>query len=156
MTAVPSSPFDNAGYILEQAIIITGDTAGPAGIAGNILNANQPGVLPLLGKLYRELQDRLISAGVETFNKYGYIVGIPPANTTNPSIQVYLNFNSYFDGNEMQASWYLPADMLKPLEVWERQTGNNLWVPMRQAADSISTRVIKPFFSIWDYEADTL
>lgn len=156
MPTVATTPFDTAGYVLEQAIIITGDTAGPAGIAGNILNANQPGILPLLNKLYRELQDRLISASVETFNKYGYILGIPPANTSNPSSQVYLNYVGYFDGQNVQPNFKLPPDLLKPLEIWERQTGNNFWVPMKSAADSISTRPITPFYKIWDFETDTL
>jgi hypothetical protein len=149
-------PYDVAGYILEQAIIITGDTAGPAGLGGNILNPNQPGIIPMLGRLYRELQDRLISASVETFNKYGYINGIPPASTSNPSSQVFLNYIGYFDGNEMQASWKLPPDLLKPLEVWERQSGNNFWVPLVPVSDSISTRPIMPFYNNWDYQNDTL
>lgn len=156
MPNVGVTPYDTAGYILEQAIIITGDTAGPAGLAGNILNANQPGVLPMLNRLYRELQDRLISASVETFNKYGYINGIPPANTNNPSFQVWLNYQSYFDGNENLAAWHLPPDLLKPLELWQRQAGNNFWVPMKPVSDAIETAPIVPYFNVWDYQNDKL
>src|ERR1700677_163864 len=156
MPNVAVTPYDTAGYILEQAIIVTGDTAGPNGIQGNIINANQPGVIPLLNKLYRELQDRLISQGVETFNKYGFINGIPPANTTNPSQETYLNYASFFDGQENLADWHLPPDLLKPLELWQRQTGNNFWVPMKCVSDAIETMPIVPFFNVWDFQTDRL
>lgn len=156
MPNVAVTPYDKAGYILEQAIIVTGDTAGPAGLAGNILNANQPGIIPLLNKLYRELQDRLISAGVETFNKYGEIDDIPPAATSNPSDPVYFTYASYFNGQEALADWHLPPDMLKPLELWQRQTGNNYWIPMKCVSDAIETRPIVPFMNVWDFQNDKL
>lgn len=156
MTIVATTPFDSAGFVLQQAIVITGDTAGPAGIQGNILNPNQPGVLPLMNLKYRELQDRLISNGVETYNKYGYLYGIPPANTSNPSSQVSIDFAGFFDGQNKWAKWTLPVDCLKILEMWERQSGNNYWSQMTPVADSISTRPIMPFFHEWDYETDVL
>jgi hypothetical protein len=110
----------------------------------------------MLNTLYRELQDRLISRGVETFNKYWYVVGIPPANTSNPSYQVYLDYVGYFDGNQVWPNWRLPPDCLKPMELWQRQTGNNFWTRMTCVADAISTRPIVPFFNVWDYQTDIL
>ena len=156
MTTVQVSPYDNAGVILQQAIAFAGDANGPNGILGNLLNPSQPGVIPLLNVVYRTLQDELIKRGVETFSKYGFILGIPPADTSNPSSQVWINYSGYFDGQEVLADFILPPDLLKPLELWERQSGNNFWVPMVPAADSLSTRPIVPFFNTWDYQTDTL
>jgi hypothetical protein len=152
---VGAQPYDTAGYILQLAVSISGDT-GPNGIAGNILNAAQPTTIPLLNKAYRDVQDRLQSAGVETFSKYWQLIAIPAANTSNPSSQVYFSYTGFFDGQEMQSKWYLPPDCLKPLELWERQNGNNYWIPMKQCADQISTRPIMPYFNEWDFETDIL
>lgn len=157
MPIAATAPYDTAQTVIQQAIVRSGDQASPNGIAGNILNpTNQAWVIALLSGVYRDLQDRLISKGVETYSQYFFITGIPPANTVNPSQQVYLNYNGYFDGQQMNANWYLPPNMVKPLEIWERQTGNNYWVPMTQVADSISTRPIMPRISEWDWEAETL
>lgn len=156
MPVVATAPYDTLGTILQQAIVRSGDQAGPAGIVGNILNSNQPGVIQLANGCYRDMQDELVSHGVETYNKYGYIFGIPPANTSNPSSQIYINYVGYFDGQEMLADWYLPPDMLKVLEVWERQTGNNYWNRLTAAADSLSTRPMMPRFNSWDWETETL
>jgi hypothetical protein len=124
---------------------------------GDLLNpSKQTYVLPLLNKLYRELQDRLISASVETFNKYGYILALPPAATNNPSYMVSISYAGYFDGQNNWLQWRLPPDMLKPMELWERQTGNNVWNPMKPVSDSISTRPIVPRFNNWDYQTDVL
>src|SRR5271156_6790534 len=108
MPTVGTTPFDTTGYVLQQAIIKSGDSAGPAGLAGDILNPSKPSVIPQLNTLYRELQDRLITFGVETFTKYWEIIGIPPAATTNPSVQVYLNFVGYFNGFDILPNWYVP------------------------------------------------
>jgi hypothetical protein len=153
---VSSPPYDTAGFILQQAIARSGDSGSPNGISGDLLNSAQPGVIQLLNGCYRDLQDRLISKGVETFNKYWEIDAIPPADTSNPSTAIYINYTGYFDGTNMQSDWFLPSDMIKPLELWERQTGNNFWVPMTMAADSISTRPPMPFFHEWDWQNDTL
>lgn len=51
----------------------------------------------------------------------------------------------------------LPANLIEPLEIWERQTGSyNRWNRMTQASDSISTVSQTAYFRIWDWETDTL
>ena len=157
MPVGPGTPYDTAGYVLQQAIIATNDAGGPNGLAGDILNADMPYTIPLLNERYRWLQQYLASRSVETFSKYAFIIGLTPANTGNPSVDVTIDYAGYYDG---AMKWgpplTLPEDMIKPLELWERQTGNNVWVPMRQAADSISTRPQMPRFNIWDFQNDVL
>lgn len=113
-------------------------------------------MIVLLNNCYRQLQDDLISHGVETFNKYGEIVGIPPFANANPSEPAYLGYTGFFDGVQVWSTWTLPTDCIKPLELWERQNGNNSWVRMSQAADSLSSRPIMTRFGEWDFETDLL
>jgi hypothetical protein len=50
----------------------------------------------------------------------------------------------------------LPLDMVKPLELWECITGQQSWVPMKQAADNIASRPTTGRFRIWDFQNDIL
>jgi hypothetical protein len=80
-----------------------------------------------------------------------------PNGIVDTTIQVQLTYNGYFDGVNMSDSPVLPVDLLKPLELWERQSGTeNVWKPMAQASDSISTRAQVAAFNIWDWETDIL
>ena len=156
MPVIQANPFDNAQYILNIAVANSGDAGGPQGLAGNILNVNQPYVITMLSERYRYLQDRLIAGGVETFSKYGHIYGITPTQTGNPRTLVTISALGYWDGQQVWPGITLPPDLIKPLEMWECQTGGTAWVPMIQAADSISTRSTSYRFNIWDFENETL
>jgi hypothetical protein len=157
MPSGPGQPYDSAGAILQDAIIFTNDAGGPNGLAGDILNADRAYTIPLLNERYRWLQQRLISEGVETMTKYGIIIGLPPFAGTNIRVNVTLGYEGYFDGNQVwPPPLNLPYDLIKPLELWECQTGNQVWIPMTQASDSISTRSQNSRFRIWDYEQDVV
>lgn len=149
-------PYDTAEYVLQLARIFINDAGSSAGLAGNILSDAQAYTLPLLNERYRYLQDRLISAGVETFSKYGFIYGLTANPNALASTQVTLTYSDYFDGQTFWPTVRLPADLLKPLEIWEQVVGGQTWIPMKQAADSISSRSVQPRFSLWDYENETL
>ena len=58
-------------------------------------------------------------------------------------------------GNENE-NITLPPDMIKPLELWECISGQEHWVPMKQAADSIASRPTTSRFRIWDFQNDKL
>jgi len=149
-------PYDTAEYVLQLARIFINDAGSSAGLSGSILSDNQPYTLPLLNERYRYLQDRLITAGVETFSKYGYVYGLTVNPNALASTQVKLTYADYFDGQTFWPTVHLPVDLLKPLELWEQIVGGQTWVPMKQASDSISSRSVQPRFSLWDYENETL
>lgn len=157
MPSIFTSPYDTAETVLIAARVHCGDAGGPLGTAGNILNDAQPYVFPMLFERYRYLQDRLITGGVETFKKYGFVIGIPPVpSNANRSVFMKLTYTGFDNGQTIIAPPFLPVDCLKPLELWERQNGGSTWVPMRQASDSISTRPFTSRFCIWDYANDEL
>ena len=97
MSSVATTPYDTAGDVLTSAIVFSNDWASANGIAGNILNAAQPGVIPLMKERYRWLQQRLISANVETQTKYWVVYSLPPAATQNLRISMELTYNGFFD-----------------------------------------------------------
>lgn len=154
----PAQPYDTAETVLNfaRAITVT-DAASANGLAGDILNDSQPYVFPILSKVYRDLQDELISQSSEIMNMYGYLLALEPTAWNNPRVNVTVNFQGYTYGpNDIDSTIMLPPNLIKPLELWECVTGQQRWAPMRQAADSISSRPTTSRFGIWDYQNDIL
>jgi hypothetical protein len=157
MTTVPSTPYDTADYVLELARSISADAATENGLAGDILASTQPYVFPMLTKIYRDLQDELISGSSEIMNKYGFLLELEPTAFDNPRINVTVSYLGYTYGfNQIDPDITLPPDMIKPLELWECISGQQAWVPMVQAADSLSSRPTTGRFRIWDFQGDQL
>lgn len=156
MSIAPSTPYDTASAILDVARAISADAATSNGLAGDILADSQPYTYPILTKCYRDLQDELISKGVETFSKYGFIYAIPPTQANNSRVNVTISYQGYFNGQRVLPNLTLPADLIKPLELWECVTGNNYWSPMKPVSDSISSRPTSNRFGVWDFAQDTL
>lgn len=156
MPIVAVAPFAPLESILNITRSKINDAGGPNGLAGSILNDSQPYTFTMSQERYLYLQDRLISGGVETFTRYGYIKCIPPAANVNPRIMVNITFHGYFNGMDINPRVVLPPSCLKPLEIWECQSGGQKWAPMRQLPSSLSTHARTGRFCVWDYKQDTL
>jgi hypothetical protein len=92
-------PYDTAQTALNVAIIAANDGGGPNGMGGNVLNplVNLQ-VLPALQERWRYLQQRLISAGVDTFTKDQVISSLPATTNPNPRSVMILTYGGMFDG----------------------------------------------------------
>jgi hypothetical protein len=159
MPVVSSAPYPQVENCLQAARVICNDAA--QSILGNLLADTQPFSLPMADLAHKTLRKMLTKAGVNTYSKYGFAVGLGASATTDPTVQMQLMYSGYYNGQLNSATPTLPSDLIEPLELWERTTvssGVNTasWVPMKQAADSISTRSIEGRFGIWDYESDIL
>jgi hypothetical protein len=155
MPILATTLYPTAEQVLQRARVMANDAA--ISIAGDILASNQPYIFEMCQAALEELADRLADQGVNTFNKYAQILGLTASTSSDPGQMCALSYSGYFDGQQTFASPQLPADLLEPLEIWERQHGTiNRWGPMAQAADSISTRSPQSAFSIWDWQTDQL
>lgn len=156
MPVVTANQYDTAEQILELARSISNDASTSNGLAGDILADSQPYTFPILAKCYRDLQDDLITGGVETFSKYGHIYGVLPTQAQNPRTNVTISFIGYWNGQITNPAIKLPPNMIKPLELWQCPSGNFFWGSMRQVPDSISSRNPAPLPGVWDFENDVL
>lgn len=152
---VQAAPYPSVTDALVAARVVCNDAA--QSILGSVLATNQPFVLPMVDLAHKTLRKMLTKAGVNTLSKYAYATGLTAVATPDPTVQVQLLYTGYYDGVTMHAGPFLPADLVEPLEIWERLSGSyNQWARMTQAADSISTRAQTGAFRIWDWETDTL
>lgn len=211
---VQASPFPRVEDCLIAARVVCNDAA--QSILGNLLADAQPFVVPLADLAHKTLRKMLTREGVNAYSGYGYCTGLTPVAVPDPTIQVQLTYQGYFDGQLWHgptvtaAQWsnattytqgqtvtysglyyvalsnsgtnlnmqpnlnptfwqpfqnfgpVLPANLLEPLELWERATAapgtvnTGRWNPMKQASDSISTRAQTAAFRIWDWESNIL
>lgn len=106
---------------------------------------NNPYVLNCLNSAIRELYRRLRLHGSPTLIQDNYVLtGLPVidgangAGSPDPATQTYLNYAEYFDGTSAHTSLKLPADLLMPFRLWEREsTTNDTFIPMTRAVDGL-------------------
>ena len=79
----------------------------------------------------REVSRKLRIVGSPTLIADNYIIsGIPPMNgplglgVADPSVQVYIAFNGYYDGTLWHPSLGLPQGVYQVLRCWERETAS--------------------------------
>lgn len=128
--------------------------------AGEILTDTANFLFPLLNDSLEWFQNEVNNHGVTTFEKETFLTGITPSAfvpANDPGQQVNISDTGYFDGTNNHAAPQLPVDLLEPLRLWERQNGTTeAWVPMRYAADGLSSQVPSSRFGSWEWRQDAL
>src|ERR1035438_326321 len=92
-------PYDPVDTVLNFARVIANDCQ--ITLEGNLLADTQPYVFPMLNLAWRKLQDRLGNNAIESFPNEVILGSIAVINTAvqqDPSSQVYISFENYFDG----------------------------------------------------------
>lgn len=86
----------------------------------------------LFNSAVRELGRQLRLQNAPMLIRDNYIIeNIPPINgpqgllVADPSVQVAIGTNGYFDGTEWHASYCLPPDVFEVVRCWERETASN-------------------------------
>jgi hypothetical protein len=77
------------------------------------------------------------------------------AGAPDTGTQVCLGFNGFFDGTNMNSALTLPANLLVPIEVWQRQTGtNNTFQIVPQAQAGLPSIYQNQGMGSWEWRAD--
>lgn len=116
------APLDNLEAAISMARVRLLDAI--ASIGGDVLTDDQPFTIFNINGGWRRLQEVLVSYGV-TWNKAETILTpIPATANTDPAVQVYINWDGYFDGNTLNGTPVLPQNFITPLVLWERTNGS--------------------------------
>ena len=95
-----------------------------ASIGGDVLTDDQPFTIYVINAAWRRLQELAISLGITWLKAETIMVAVPPVANTDPGVQVYINWDNYFDGNNLQGAPALPQNFITPLVLWERTNGS--------------------------------
>lgn len=102
--------------------------------------------------------------GQPTFIRDNYLLlGLPPINSNlgigvmNPEIQQSLSYVGFFDGVETNAQLVLPADLIQPLELWERPHGTvHSFTEMHESRSALRPRNQVNSLHDWEYRGNAI
>lgn len=138
--------------INDTANNTTGSGVGQGNQAGLIMSNLNPDLLTFMDSAIQELYSDLRGVGDPELILDNYILeGIPALAVQDPTVQVALGYQGFFDGYQWHANWTLPIGVSKMLAMWERQSGTNFsFQPMKEAAFGIGGGWQGNFMSQWE------
>lgn len=157
MPILEVSPYDT----IDTALNFARAHANDAGltIAGSALQLGDtaPATFTLINAGWRMLQRVMTNYGLGTFVNTTILSSCPVNGSSDPGLQAYVGFTGYFDGVQMHANPYLPSNMLGPLRLRERQTGQQqIFTPMVPCNDGLPQRPAVIWFRVWNWENDVI
>lgn len=157
MPAVATGPYDTIEYVLNKTRVILNDSA--QSLSGALFSDTQPYVGEYLNLGWRRLQRKLTNSGFELFIKEAFFLNVSPVPSValDPATEVYISFTGFWDGSQMHNSPVLPVDMVGPLKMWERPSGQlaNL-MEMYPVNDGLPIRPQAIVMSQWDWRNDSI
>lgn len=125
---------------------------------GRILTDGSPFTLPYLNSAIRKMAQVLRNNGVSTVIKDNWIMTpLTPVLAIDPSVQTFLSWTGYFDGTNMNASPYLPPDLIVPMTLWERITDSNMnFKPMNEPQEGLISRSQGQYLHDWEWRTDQI
>ena len=155
MPGVGTTPYDSAEYVLQIMRSLGNDAI--QSLSGNLLSDNQPYVVPMLNSGYRHLQRKLVTRGFQALKKTMQMLNVLAVGLLDPGVQVSISYTGYFDGVQNHATPTLPADLLMPLRLWERQSATKqIFQPMFIARDGLPTRPQSIWLRDWVWQNDQI
>jgi hypothetical protein len=90
---------------------------------GKILDETTASTQQFFNNAFRKLQDMLCDSGVERFQSEIVITDIPAVTNSDPAAQISMSWTGYFDGTNASTTPALPSDLILPLWIAERPSG---------------------------------
>jgi hypothetical protein len=134
---------------------------------GRIFTDNWTPSVNVLNLALQAMQRDLENYGLPTTREVTFVLtGIPPVNgplglgVPDPSIQVYIGFPGYYDGNiaaTVNTSFKLPVDLLVPIHIGQRVTGSGtVFTEVVNAADDLPSVNQNYLLGFWTWRQDRL
>jgi hypothetical protein len=158
MPVIPSSAYVSLESVLNLIRAVSNDQIYSQ--AGEIFTDTNNSAFSLMNDSLEWFQNEVNNHGVKTFEKETFLTGITPAAfvpANDPGQQVSISDTGYFDGTLSHVSPQIPIDLLEPLRLYERQTGQTEgWVPMRNMSDGLPSQTPYRRFGMWEWRQDGL
>lgn len=156
MPVITSSAYVTVETVLMRARAILDDAAIPQ---GDLLTDDYAGVFSLVNSAYERIQVELAASGVETMKNYAWLIGLPAMPTIDPEARIIVTDNGTLIiypgtglGDLSFSEPLLPADLLVPLRLWERQTATqNYRSEMKEPNGGLLSLVQQLFLIDWEW-----
>lgn len=108
---------------------------------------------------YRKFQEQLANLGYTALVREVVIEAVPAVTNTDPASQTYMDWFTYYDGSNYSTTPVLPDDLVHPLKVWERWTGQNAPFPvdpMEYWLDGMPTGQKGNYNGVWEWRENAI
>jgi hypothetical protein len=153
-----SSAYNTADDVLTRIRTICNDSE-VAG--GDIITSTAPFAFDLLNAGFERVQLELAKYGVEVDTAEAWLIGLPTMPTIDPEARMVIDdtgCNILYPngvGNMFSSSPALPADLVVPVKLSERQTGTtNPAQPLQQPNSGLIPFSQDLYLKQWEWEAD--
>jgi len=160
MPVLPSTGYNTVEDVLNLLRVICDDSEIAA---GDVITDTAPFTFTLLNGAYRRVQSELAAVGIETLTDYATMIGFPIMPVADPEGRMLINDEGtqiiYPSGvgNAFYLTPQLPTNLVRPLKLWERQTGTtNFTQPMILAPNEIFGMSQQSFFVDYEWTGDSI
>jgi len=155
---IAAHPYDTVYKVLNAARVRLNDAVSALGpVHGKLLGNNQTFTQELVNTAWRKLQEYLANLGVSQFRQEITLYQLPPAGSSDPSAESKLDWWNFFDGANLFTQPVLPADLVFPVKLWERQSGSNSgFALMENILDGLPSVVKSGRNRYWEWRADSI
>ncbi len=123
----------------------------------DILISNQPYMQQCFNTGWRKFQAFIANQGYSKFTKEVEIDNLAAKTSQDPAVQTFIDWDGYNNGTVLDATKVLPEDLILPLVVWQRVTGQNaLFCQIGQWLDGMPSVAATPYNQVWDWRNDRL
>lgn len=155
-TGGTSAVFYTSADILNYARLLVNGMQGTAG--GDLLRDADPATWILFNLCYAKLANWLEDNGVESAAVAEWEVSIPPGVSPDPNAQSFLAYDAFYaaDGTRYPTVM-LPQNMLMPVQLWSRPTGQNQpFTEMRQKLGGLSANFGNYVPREWEFRQNAI
>ena len=150
--------------VFDFTRIAINDTQGLTEGAGRVFTDDWTPSINILNMALQGMQRDLENYGLPTTREVTFIVnGLTPVNgplglgIPDPTVQVYIGFNGYWDGSILHGSPVLPPDLLVPIDVKQRITNSGtIFTECPQAVNGLPSATQNFFLGSWTWQQDRL
>lgn len=152
--AIPPYPILND--ILNTARVRLNDAI--ASLAGDVVTNAQPFTQVMANDAWQRLQTFLANLGIVRLKQEIIIPNIPAVTSIDPASQVSLSWAGYFNGTTLLPAPVLPQDLIIPLKIWERVSGQNACFqkPMENMMDGLPSWPKQAANVVWEWRQDAI
>lgn len=156
MPVVATAGVPTAEAVLNLARAVLNDMQ--INTAGQILTDTAPFTAEYLNGAIQTASAYLANNGVPSTIVDDFILTpITPVATQDPSVQVFISTDGYYDGSVMHETPSLPSQAMVVLKCWQRQTNSGQWFQeFMQPQDGLCSYTPGPYFSRWEWRQDRL
>ncbi len=80
-----------------------------------------------------------------------------PKVSQDPAVQAYLDWSGYWNGTTLDATKVLPQNLILPMRLWQRVTGQNAeFCPMTQWLDGLPSMPATAYNLAWERRGDAI